>query len=111
MIPNQWYPIIESKNVNAKPMGIERLGERLVVWRNSDHKVVIQRDECVHKRARLSGGAIRNGCLECPYHGLQYESSGECVLVPFMDKDYDIPKNWKVEINYYKLYMRFYNRF
>ena len=34
MIPNQWYAILDSKEVKAgKPVGVTRMGEKLVAWR------------------------------------------------------------------------------
>ena len=44
-IPNQWYPIFDSgKLKRRKPVGITRLGERLVLWRDS------RRRRRVHER-------------------------------------------------------------
>lgn len=96
MIPNQWYAVLESAKLGKDPVGIERLGERFVVWRDVEGQVVVQQDRCVHKKARLSAGAVREGCIECPYHGLRFRPSGDCSLVPFMGRDYKIPASWKV---------------
>lgn len=97
MIPNQWYAVLEARKLKNKPLGIDRLGRKLVIWRNAKGQAVIQSDRCAHKGARLSLGLVNDGCIECPYHGLRFDSSGTCKLVPFMDEDYDIPKNWRVE--------------
>jgi phenylpropionate dioxygenase-like ring-hydroxylating dioxygenase large terminal subunit len=35
VIPNQWYALIESKQVKTRPVGITRMGEKLVFWRES----------------------------------------------------------------------------
>jgi phenylpropionate dioxygenase-like ring-hydroxylating dioxygenase large terminal subunit len=98
MIPNQWYPVLESRRLGKKPVGIERLGERLVAWRSPSGEAVVQQDRCVHKGAQLSLGRVVDGCIACPYHGLRYDASGSCTLVPFMDRDYRIPANWKVKV-------------
>jgi phenylpropionate dioxygenase-like ring-hydroxylating dioxygenase large terminal subunit len=39
-------------------------------------------DRCPHRSAALSPGKIRDGCIECPYHGLRFDASGRCVLIP-----------------------------
>lgn len=31
-----WYPVLASWEVQANPVGITRLGEQIVVWRDSD---------------------------------------------------------------------------
>ncbi|MFR3706963.1 MAG: Rieske 2Fe-2S domain-containing protein [Enterobacter hormaechei] len=37
-------------------MGITRLGEQIVVWRNKDGQVQALEDRCPHRGARLSMG-------------------------------------------------------
>ncbi|MGO9451821.1 MAG: Rieske 2Fe-2S domain-containing protein [Candidatus Binataceae bacterium] len=78
-----WYPIAASSGVvRRKPIGVKRLGESLVLWRADDGRVVCVPDRCSHRAAALSPGKIRDGCLECPYHGLRFDASGRCVLIP-----------------------------
>ena len=78
-----WYPIAASAGVvQRKPIGVKRFGEALVLWRSDDGRVVCMRDRCSHRAAALSAGKIRDGCLECPYHGLRFDASGRCVLIP-----------------------------
>jgi phenylpropionate dioxygenase-like ring-hydroxylating dioxygenase large terminal subunit len=97
LIPNQWYAVFESRSLTGKPVGIERLGERLVAWRTDAGEAVVQRDRCSHKGARLSLGRIADGCIECPYHGLRFDATGACRLAPFMGRQFDIPSTWRVE--------------
>ena len=97
MIPDQWYAVLDSRSLAGKPIGIERLGELLVVWRTDSGEAVVHRDRCVHKGARLSLGRVRDGCIECPYHGLRFDPSGACRLVPFLGSEHEISPNWKVE--------------
>ncbi len=41
-------------------------------------------DRCPHRGASLSRGQVtENGCLECPYHGWQFDTDGTCIRVPF----------------------------
>jgi len=40
MIRNQWYVVLETAEVGTHPIGVTRLGEKLVFWRDpagSDH--------------------------------------------------------------------------
>jgi len=34
MIRNQWYVVLESAEVGTHPIGVTRLGEKLVFWRD-----------------------------------------------------------------------------
>ncbi|MGH7778671.1 MAG: Rieske 2Fe-2S domain-containing protein, partial [Candidatus Binataceae bacterium] len=95
MIPNQWYPIYESSKVKAKqPAGIRRLGMDLVLWRDTDSRAVAMPDRCPHRAASLSRGRVRDGCIQCPYHGFRWNSRGECVLMPVNGADAPIPKGF-----------------
>ncbi len=39
-------------------------------------------DRCPHRNYPLSDGRVRQGALECPYHGWRFASDGSCVEVP-----------------------------
>ena len=74
-IPNQWYPIFDSSKLRRrKPVGITRLGERLVLWRDSSGTAVCMADRCPHRAAQLSLGWVRDDCLVCPFHGLRFDN-------------------------------------
>lgn len=82
MVPG-WYAIAASSAVvQRKPLAVKRFGESLVLWRSEGNHVVCLPDRCSHRAAALSPGKIRDGCLECPYHGLRFDAAGRCVLIP-----------------------------
>ena len=83
MIPNQWYVILESKEVKpGKPIGLTRFGEKLVAWRDSHGRLSVMRDRCPHRGVALSVGDIRGDCLECPFHGFQFDTTGTLHVDP-----------------------------
>lgn len=93
---NAWVPIISLSNADPKfPISIIALGKRLVVWKSTDNKWSVMSDVCPHRLAPLSEGRVDpvSGCIECPYHGWQFDKSGECTKIPQLDKNrVDIPK-------------------
>ena len=94
-IPNQWYPIFDSSKLNRrKPVGIMRLGERLVLWRDSSGAAVCMTDRCPHRAAQLSLGWVRDDCLVCPFHGLRFDSAGRCVLIPANGEGQPVPRGF-----------------
>lgn len=95
MIKNQWYVILESKEVNNKPVGITRLNEKLVLWRDESGTICCIVDKCIHRGAALCMGHIVNGNIECPFHGFQYSKDGRCVSIPANGKGSPIPPNFK----------------
>ena len=99
MIPNYWYPILSSHTLKpGKPVGITRFGKRMVLWRSADRNrgVTCLPDRCSHRSALLSRGKIRNGCLECPYHGLRFDPAGRCVLIPANGADAPVPQGFDI---------------
>ena len=77
MIPNQWYVILESNEVKpGKPIGSTRFGEPIVAWRDAHGTVSVMRDLCPHRGVALSAGDIRGDCIECPFHGFQFDTRG-----------------------------------
>jgi phenylpropionate dioxygenase-like ring-hydroxylating dioxygenase large terminal subunit len=82
MIRDQWYVVLESNEVGDSPIGVTRLGEKMVFWRNPDGKVCAAVDRCPHRGAALSIGKFQDGHLQCPFHGFEFDSSGQCVLIP-----------------------------
>lgn len=99
MIPNQWYVVLESDEVNhGKPIGVTRMGERLVFWRTSQGEVVCMRDHCPHRGAALSVGKLIDDHVECPFHGLQFDSTGRCKVIPANGLSTPVPKAFQAHI-------------
>jgi phenylpropionate dioxygenase-like ring-hydroxylating dioxygenase large terminal subunit len=97
MIPNQWYAVLESKEIpHDRPVGVVRMGEKLVFWRGAQGELVCQRDKCAHRGAALSKGKIAGDCLECPFHGLQYDTKGRCQLIPANGRISEVPERFQV---------------
>ena len=95
-LPEQWYPLIESRRLRRKPLGIQRLGTRLVLWRDASGAAIALRDRCPHRGVALSRGAVRGDRIECPYHGFQFDTAGECQLMPCEGAEAKIPSGMAV---------------
>ena len=82
MEKTQWHPVALATDLKQDPVGVQLLGEDLVIWRDADGVAKAFVDRCPHRGARFSLGRVNEGNLECPYHGWQFASSGQCVKVP-----------------------------
>ncbi len=83
MIRNQWYAVLDSREVKQnRPIGVTRLAEKLVFWRNAQGQVFCLKDRCAHRGAALSAGIVHQGNLQCPFHGFEYDPSGACRYIP-----------------------------
>jgi phenylpropionate dioxygenase-like ring-hydroxylating dioxygenase large terminal subunit len=96
MIRNLWYAVLESRELKKKPLGLTRLGERLVFYREPGGKPVCLYDRCAHRGASLAIGKILDGRIQCPFHGLEYDASGRCVKIPANGKNAPVPSRFKM---------------
>ncbi|MCW2476170.1 aromatic ring-hydroxylating dioxygenase subunit alpha [Candidatus Symbiopectobacterium sp. NZEC151] len=81
-----WYPVLASWEVQANPVGITRLGEQIVVWRDSDGQVQALEDRCPHRGARLSLGWNLGDRIACWYHGVEVAGDGVVKDVPAVER-------------------------
>jgi len=56
-------------------------GQALVLFRSAKGLHALA-DICPHRAAPLSGGRVRDGAIECPYHGWRFAGDGRCVAIP-----------------------------
>lgn len=92
MIPNQWYILMESKQVRKVPVGVKRMGEKMVFWRDHAGQVSCLWDRCPHRGVELSKGKVINGHIQCPFHGFEYDASGRAAYIPANGRSAPVPK-------------------
>lgn len=80
--PNLWTPITFSENLREKPLALTLAGERVALFRDSKGTAKALIDRCPHRGVALSLGHVVGDCLECPFHGWQFDGSGACKHVP-----------------------------
>lgn len=92
---NLWYMAAWQEEVTARPMLSRALLDKSwVMYRKDDGSYAMMRDRCPHRFAPLSKGKRVGDRIECGYHGLQFDSSGQCVHNPYSDM---IPPGTAVE--------------
>lgn len=92
----QWYALtfadyVPRPSQSAEVVPAAVFGHPLVLWRSSLEENVIYcaDDVCPHRSAALSEGRLRDGKLECYYHGWQFsgEQKGACVTIPQLSRN------------------------
>ena len=79
---NRWHPVLPSRMLGEKPVGIRRMGEALVLWRDAGGAIHVQQDRCPHRGAPLSLGRVSGGSIACWYHGVEIGADGTVLSVP-----------------------------
>ena len=80
-----WLPVALSSQVaepDGKPLLTWLLGERLVVFRNTQGVVGVLDDHCLHRGVSLSLGRNEDCGLRCLYHGWKFAVDGTIMETP-----------------------------
>jgi vanillate O-demethylase monooxygenase subunit len=86
---NAWYVAAWSDDLtDGQVLGRTILKEPIVLYRTSDGTVAALYNRCPHRFAPLHmGKVVRGDRLQCPYHGLEFDSSGACAFNPHGSKN------------------------
>ena len=76
-----WHPIATSGQLTARPLALSLMGRPIVAFRAPEGPAVLI-DRCPHRNFALSRGKVREGEIECPYHGWRFAADGRCTLTP-----------------------------
>lgn len=79
---NCWYVAAWSKELSEAPLGRRILGEPVVMYRVASGEAVALQGRCPHRFAPLHLGKLVGSDIQCPYHGLRFDSQGACTFNP-----------------------------
>lgn len=83
MLREYWYIAAESKELSSQqPIERKLLGNKVVLWRDSQGTAHAVANICIHRGVPLSLGFVDKDCIRCPYHGWAYDGDGVCVDIP-----------------------------
>lgn len=94
-IKNGWYVAAWSKEVCRVLLARTILNEQIVFYRTEAGQPVAMLDRCPHKLAPLSLGELKGDELQCGYHGMTFNCTGQCSRIPGQA---NIPPSAKVRI-------------
>jgi phenylpropionate dioxygenase-like ring-hydroxylating dioxygenase large terminal subunit len=77
-----WHPVAAQAELGSAPLALTLLDQRLVLWLDGAGLAHAFADRCPHRGTPLSMGHVREGRLECAYHGWQFEGGGACAHIP-----------------------------
>ncbi|MEC9376325.1 MAG: aromatic ring-hydroxylating dioxygenase subunit alpha [Pseudomonadota bacterium] len=97
MYKNFWYPVAASHEItNNAPLRVRIMHLDFAAFRGSNGQAHVLADTCVHRGGALGAGKIKTDCIECPYHGWQFDGNGRCQVIPSL-KDESPPARAKVD--------------
>jgi vanillate O-demethylase monooxygenase subunit len=91
LLRQYWHPVAASEEVRDRPVGVQLLDERIVLYRAAQ-QVLAFKDLCIHRGTPLSLGWVEDDVLVCAYHGWGYAPDGACVRIPSLSAGHAIPR-------------------
>jgi len=79
---NMWWVAAHASEVTEKPLARWLLETPVVLYRLSDGTPAALYDRCPHRWAPLSEGQVEGDRIICPYHGMQFDTQGNCTKAP-----------------------------
>ena len=82
-LPDQWYVACLGSELGPnRPLARVVHGRPLCLFREGSGRAAAVVDRCPHRNVPLSLGRLRDGLLECRYHGWRFDGAGECRAIP-----------------------------
>ena len=97
MFINFWYAAGKSADVGDTPVKRRMLGFDFVLFRDTQGTVHCLADTCIHRGASLGLGKVKGDCIQCPYHGWQFDGDGACRKIPSLGASAKIPGRARVD--------------
>lgn len=86
--------------------GLHRIviaGQPLCLVRREDGRFSAMLDICPHRAAPFSSGCLKDGTVECPYHGWRFSTDdGHCAEIPSLTQDSPIQPD-KIKVRTFPL--------
>ena len=81
-VRNAWYIGAWAEEIDNGLLARTIMDEPVVIYRDAKGKVGALEDRCCHRGAPLTHGHVIQEGLQCGYHGLTFDTTGNCVMIP-----------------------------
>jgi phenylpropionate dioxygenase-like ring-hydroxylating dioxygenase large terminal subunit len=85
MMRRYWHPVCTSAQLpqpDSPPLRVRLLGEDYVAFRDSEGRVGVMEELCMHRGASLALGRVEEGGIRCLYHGWKFSVDGTVLDTP-----------------------------
>jgi len=97
MFINFWYPVVLGAELTDRPRLVTILSMDFAVFRDSQGHARVVANVCPHRGGSLAGGKVKGDNLQCPYHGWQFDGTGQCHRIPSLGADARIPARTRID--------------
>jgi vanillate O-demethylase monooxygenase subunit len=93
---NAWYIGAWDYEVTRSLTMRHMLDEPVLLYRKENGDAVAMSDKCPNRYAPLHRGRLLGDRVQCTYHGLQFDATGQCVQNPHPGGNGPIPPNARI---------------
>ena len=86
-----WYAVARAAGIGRQPQAITLLDRHFAIARDGAGGWLALEDRCPHRQVALSAGCVRDGALQCPYHGWRFDAGGRLCALPGHDPQRPLP--------------------
>ncbi|MFN6572199.1 aromatic ring-hydroxylating dioxygenase subunit alpha [Dendronalium sp. ChiSLP03b] len=91
--PNYWYAVGWASQLQVgEIVSVMIWQQAIAVYRDANGQLHALEDACPHKGVALHKGKVQGCHLACPYHGWEFNGSGDCVSIPYLAKEQKLPR-------------------
>jgi 5,5'-dehydrodivanillate O-demethylase oxygenase subunit len=88
LLRRYWHPVAMTERMQDRwTKRVRILGEDLVLFRDRSGAFGLIGEFCPHRRASLAYGIPTDDGIRCPYHGWQFDGTGQCIEQPNEPED------------------------
>lgn len=90
--PNYWYPVSWAEDLKpGQVVPVMVWQQPIALYRDINGQVHAIEDACPHKGVEMHKGKVEGDRLACPYHGWEFDPSGNCVNIPYFPEGQKLP--------------------
>ena len=97
MYINFWYPAGEVNAFTDAPIRRRMLGQDFVLFRDAQGIARVLSNTCTHRGGSLADGKVKGDCIQCPYHGWEFDGDGKCQKIPSAGPNGKVPARARVD--------------
>jgi nitrite reductase/ring-hydroxylating ferredoxin subunit len=87
-----WYPVAWSNQLKrGQVIPVTVWQTSIAVYRDTQGQVHAIENACPHKGVELHLGEVQGDRLVCPYHGWEFDGSGQCINIPYFPSGQKLP--------------------
>lgn len=90
--PNYWYPVSWAEDLKpGAVIPVKVWQQPIAVYRDASGKLYAMEDACPHKGVEMHKGQVKGDRLTCPYHGWEFDPTGNCAHIPYFPEGQKLP--------------------